>query len=83
MEIFQFWDRYSLITQNAFISSEWNRIWVFRTFKIEIQKKGPNKSAILQIGSPQQIMFPLFVGILKVSEKYSWIMQRALKSKEW
>ena len=48
-----------------------------------MQKKGPNKSAILQIGSPQQIMFPLFVGILKVSEKYSWIKQRALKSKEW
>ena len=40
--------------QNGLKSNEWRRIWVHRTFKIEIQKGGPNNSNILQN------WFPLF-----------------------
>ena len=35
--------------QKSVKSNERQRIWVNRTFKIEIQKGGPNNSDILQI----------------------------------
>ena len=31
---------------------EWRRIWVVQVFKIEIQKRGPNNSVVLQNWSP-------------------------------
>ena len=34
--------------QNAFKSNEWLKIWVYKTFKIEIQKGEPNNSDFLQ-----------------------------------
>ena len=34
--------------QNPLKSNEWRRIWVYKTFKIEIQKGGPNNSDFLQ-----------------------------------
>ena len=34
--------------QNALKSSEWQRIWVFESFEIEIQKEGPNNSDFMQ-----------------------------------
>ena len=34
--------------QNTFKSNEWRKIWVYKTFNIEIQKEGPNNSDILQ-----------------------------------
>ena len=34
--------------QNALKSNEWQKIWDPKTFKIEIQKGGPNNSDFLQ-----------------------------------
>ena len=34
--------------QNAFKSTEWKLTWLHQTFKIEIQKGGPNNSDFLQ-----------------------------------
>ena len=45
---------------NGLKSNEWRRIWVHRTFKIEIQKGGPNNSDILQNWFPPEISSPLF-----------------------
>ena len=44
---------------NELKSNEWRRIWVHRTFKIEIQKGGPNNSDILQNWFPLEIRSPL------------------------
>ena len=38
--------------QNALKSNEWQRIWVLTTFKIEIQKGGPNNLAVVQTWFP-------------------------------
>ena len=46
--------------QNALKSNEWRKVWVNKTFKIEIQKGGPNNSEILQDWFPPQIRSPLF-----------------------
>ena len=40
--------------QNAFKSNEWLKIWVHKTFKIEIQKGGPNNSDFLQNWFPPE-----------------------------
>ena len=75
MKISEVWEWYSSIMQNTFKPNEWPRIWVLKTFKIELQKGGGrNNSAELHNWSPQKIMFPLFnlgefwMGILKVFE---------------
>ena len=41
--------------QNALESIEWQRIWVYKTFKIEIKRSGQYNSAILQNSSPQKL----------------------------
>ena len=41
-------------------SDEWWRIWICRTFKIEIQEEGPNNSDILQNWLPPKIRSPVF-----------------------
>ena len=46
--------------KNGVKSNEWQRIWVHRTLKIEIQKGGPNNSDILQNWFPPEIRSPLF-----------------------
>ena len=46
--------------QNTLKCNERWRIWVHRTFKIEIQKGGPNNSDILQNWFPPEIRSPLF-----------------------
>ena len=46
--------------QNGQKSKEWQRIWVHRTFKIEIQKRGPNNSDILENWFHPQIKSPVF-----------------------
>ena len=46
--------------RNPLKSNEWWRIWVHKTFKIEIQKGGPNNSDFLQNWFPQEIRSPLF-----------------------
>ena len=46
--------------QNGLKCNERQRIWVDRTFKIEIQKGGPNNSDILQNWFPPEIRSPLF-----------------------
>ena len=46
--------------QNVLESNEWRRMWVRKTFKIEIQKGGPNNSDFLQNWLPQEIRSPLF-----------------------
>ena len=66
-------------------SNEWRWIWIHKTFKIEIQKGGPNNSDFLQNWFLPEIRSPLhlFLEILGVWEQYSWIMQNGLKSNEW
>ena len=54
------WEKSSWFMQNGQKSNEWQRIWVHRTFKIEIQKGGPNNSDILQNWFPPEIRSPLF-----------------------
>ena len=46
--------------QNALKSNECQKIWVHKTFKIEIQKGGPNNSDFLQNWFPPEIRSPLF-----------------------
>ena len=46
--------------QNVLKSDELRRIWVHRTFQIEIQKSGRNNSAILQNWFPPEIRSPVF-----------------------
>ena len=55
---------------NSLKSNEWRRSCVHKTFKIEIQKGGPNNSDFLQNWFPQKIRSPLFnLQKLKDSEK--------------
>ena len=46
--------------QNALKSNEWQRNCVHKTFKIEIQKGGPNNSDFVQNWFPPEIRSPLF-----------------------
>ena len=47
--------------QNVLKSNKWQRIWVAISFKIEIQKRGPNNSDVLHNWSPPpEIRSPLF-----------------------
>ena len=56
--------------QNALKSNEWRWIWVHKTFKIEIQKGGPNNSDFLQNWFPPEIRSPIFkLKIFQDSEK--------------
>ena len=48
VEISRLWEKYYRIIQNALKSKEWEKIWDNKTFKIEIQKAGPNNSDFLQ-----------------------------------
>ena len=70
----------SSFMQNWLKSNEWRRIWVHRTFKIEIQKAGPNNPDILQNWFPTEIRSPL-LNLLKfgnperttpISYKWHW-----------
>ena len=46
--------------QNTLKCNEQERVWVWKTFKIEIQKWGPNNLNILQNWFPPEIRCPLF-----------------------
>ena len=46
--------------QNTLKCNECRRIWVYKTFKIEIQKGGPNNSDFLQNWLPPEIRSLLF-----------------------
>ena len=46
--------------QNSLKFNEWRKIWVHETFKIEIEKEGPNNSDILQNWFTPEIRSPLF-----------------------
>ena len=46
--------------QNALKSNEWWRTWFHKTFKTEMQKRGPNNSDFLQNWFPSEIRSPLF-----------------------
>ena len=48
MEISKTWERYSWIKQNVLKSNEWRRIWILKTFKIEMQNGGRINSDFLQ-----------------------------------
>ena len=54
------WEKYSWIMRNALKFNEWWRRWVHKTFKIEIQKRGPNNSDFVQNWFPKEISSPLF-----------------------
>ena len=70
--------------KNALKSNEWRTNSVHQTFKIDIQKGGPNNSEFLQIGSPQKLGPHLeFLEILWLCEKYSSVMENTLKGNEW
>ena len=60
LEILRVWEQYSWIMQNALKSNEWQRIWVCKTFKIEIQKGGPNNSDFLENWLHPEIRSSLF-----------------------
>ena len=60
LEILRLLEKYPWIIQNTLKCNEQRRIWVHRTFKIEIQKGGPNNSVILQNWFPPEIRSPLF-----------------------
>ena len=60
MEISKLWEKYSWIMQNALKSNEWRWIWVYKTFKIQIQKGGPNNSDFLQNWFPPEIWYRIF-----------------------
>ena len=60
LEISRLWEKLSSVMENIFKSNEWRRIWVYKTFNIEIQKKGPNNSDILQNWFPPEISSPVF-----------------------
>ena len=47
--------------QNTLKCNECQRIWVYKTFKIEIQKGRPNNSDLLQNWFPPEIRSPLFI----------------------
>ena len=47
--------------QNGLKCNERDRIWFDRTFKIEIQKGGPNNSDILQNWFPQKLGPPSLI----------------------
>ena len=46
--------------QNTLKGNEQRRIWVKKTFKIEIQNEGPNNSDFSQNWFPLEIRSPLF-----------------------
>ena len=46
--------------QNALTSNESPNVWVHKTFKIEIKKRGPNGSDYLQTWFTPEIRYPLF-----------------------
>ena len=46
--------------QNALKSNEWQGIWIYKIFKIEMQKWEPNNWDFLQIWFPPEIRSPLF-----------------------
>ena len=56
--------------RNALKSNEWHRLWVFKTFKIEIQNGNQIIQTLCRIVSCQEIRSPLFnLGIFKKSKK--------------
>ena len=68
----------------ALKSKESQRLCVHKTSKIEIPQGIPNNSDFLQNWFSQEIRSPsLILEIWRLWEKYSWIMQNALKSNEW
>ena len=42
------WQNFSWIIQNLLKCNKWQRIWLLENFKIEIQKRGPSYSTVLQ-----------------------------------
>ena len=60
MEILKVWEKYSLVMQNTLKSNEWRRLWVHKSFKIEIQQGGANNSDLLQNEFPQKLSPPHF-----------------------
>ena len=63
-------------------TNEWSRIWIYKTFEIEIKKRGPNNADILQNWFPPEIRSPLY-NLPKLQDYDSWFMQKWLKSNEW
>ena len=59
-EIFNDWEKYSLIIQNALKCNEWQRNQALKTVKIEIQKRDHIIKPFFRIGFPQEIMSCLF-----------------------
>ena len=47
--------------QNALKSNEWRRIWVHKTFKIEVEKGVQIIQTFCKIGSPQKLGPPSLI----------------------
>ena len=47
--------------EKALKSNEWQKIWVFQMFNIEIQKEGPSNSVVLQNWFSQEIRSPSLI----------------------
>ena len=91
MEIFKVWEKYSWIMQRAFKCKEWWRIWVLKTFKIEIQRGNQIIQLFCRIGCPLEIRSPI-INLLEFSTsekstpeswKMHWNLQNDKNDKEF
>ena len=62
---------------NALKSNEWRRIWARKTFKIEMQKGGPNNSDFLQNWFPPEIWSPPLFNLYKFQDSEKIIVNHA------
>ena len=71
--------------QNALKSNEWQRIWVDKTFIIQIQKGGPNNSDFLQNWFPPEIRSACLIcrNFYSLTKKILWMIENTWKSNEW
>ena len=60
VQMLKLWEKYSWTMENALKSNEIPRIWVHKTFKVEIKNGGPNNSDYLQNWFPSEITSPIF-----------------------
>ena len=78
LQISRLWQKYSWIMQNTLKCNEWPKIWVYKTFNIEIQKERPNNSDILQnwFSSQKLGVLSLISRNFKTQKKCHWVMQK-------
>ena len=62
LKMLKAWETYSSITQKALKANEWRRIWVLKTFKSEIRKRGTKKfTRSAELISPKKLDPPYLI----------------------